>query len=84
MGDLTIVFICPNGSSMAVHQQGGGGTFLGVPVDNDADPYSPGEGFDYSWTPDAINGTWAENTTGIFRPVLTKVLEIGVVLMAVL
>ena len=64
MGDLTITFECPNGQSMMVHQQGGGSTFLGVPVDNDADPDTPGEGFDYFWTPDATNGTWAENTTG--------------------
>ena len=39
MGDLTITFECPNGQSMMVHQQGGGGTFLGVPVDNDGDPH---------------------------------------------
>ena len=31
MGDLTITFECPNGQSIMVHQQGGGGTFLGVP-----------------------------------------------------
>ena len=32
MGDLTITFICPNGQSMAVHQQGGGSTNLGGPT----------------------------------------------------
>jgi len=64
MGDLTITFECPNGQSMMVHQQGGGSTFLGVPVDNDADPDTPGVGFDYYWAPDATNGTWAENTQG--------------------
>ena len=64
MGDLTITFECPNGQSMMVHQQGGGGTFLGVPVDNDGDPDTPGVGFDYYWAPDATNGTWAENTQG--------------------
>lgn len=68
MGDLTITFECPNGQSMMVHQQGGGATFLGVPVDNDADPNTPGEGFDYFWTPDATNGTWEENTTGTLLP----------------
>ena len=45
MGDLTIRFICPNGQSVMVHQQGGGGTFLGIPVDNDGDPNTPGTGF---------------------------------------
>ena len=64
MGDLTITFECPNGQSMMVHQQGGGGTFLGVPVDNDGDPDTPGVGFDYYWAPDATNGTWADNTQG--------------------
>ena len=38
MGDLTVSFICPNGQSVQVHNQGGAGTFLGIPVDNDADP----------------------------------------------
>ena len=64
MGDLTITFECPNGQSLMVHQQGGGSTFLGVPVDNDADPDTPGVGFDYYWAPDATNGTWADNTQG--------------------
>lgn len=64
MGDLTITFICPDGSSMGVHQQGGGGTFLGVPVDNDALPDEPGVGYDYFWSPTATNGTWADNAGG--------------------
>ncbi|MAU77006.1 MAG: hypothetical protein CL831_09115 [Crocinitomicaceae bacterium] len=63
MGDLTITFICPNGQSIQVHQQGGNGTFLGVPVDNDAD-LTPGTGWDYYWEPGATNGTWAENAGG--------------------
>jgi gliding motility-associated-like protein len=64
MGDLTITFICPDGSSMGVHQQGGGGTFLGEPVDNDALPDNPGVGYDYFWSPTATNGTWADNAGG--------------------
>ena len=64
MGDLTITFECPNGQSMMVHQQGGNGTFLGIPVDNDGDPDTPGVGFDYFWDPDATNGTWADNGGG--------------------
>ena len=27
MGDITITFICPNGQSILVHQQGGAGTY---------------------------------------------------------
>ena len=64
MGDLTITFICPDGSSMGVHQQGGGGTYLGEPVDVDAQANDPGVGYDYFWSPDATNGTWADNAGG--------------------
>ena len=64
MGDLTITFICPDGSSMGVHQQGGGGTYLGVPVDIDAQANDPGVGYDYFWSPDATNGTWEQNAGG--------------------
>ena len=62
MGDLTITFICPNGQSLAVHQQGGGGTNLGVP--DQGDGTGPGTGWDYFWSPLATNGTWADNATG--------------------
>lgn len=61
MGDLIISFICPNGQSILVHDQGGTNTFLGEPVDNDADPNTPGVGYDYSWDPSATNGTWENN-----------------------
>lgn len=61
MGDLTITFICPNGQTLLVHQQGGGGTFLGVPVDVDGTPDEPGIGWDYFWEPGATNGTWQDN-----------------------
>jgi gliding motility-associated-like protein len=64
MGDLTITIICPDGSSMGLHQQGGGSTFLGVPVDNDATPNAEGIGWDYTWDPGATNGTWADNLGG--------------------
>ncbi len=61
MGDLTITFICPNGQSINVHQQGGGGTYLGVPIDDFGGPcpVPEGVGWDYWWAPDATNGTWA-------------------------
>ena len=63
MGDLTITFICPNGQTVLVHQQGGGGTWLGEPIDNDGD-LNPGVGYDYFWSPLATNGTWADNGGG--------------------
>lgn len=31
MGDLVIQLVCPNGQSVILHQQGGGGTQIGVP-----------------------------------------------------
>lgn len=58
MGDLTISFICPNGQTLLVHNQGGGGTHLGFSNEMD-DPNLPGEGWDYYWAPDATNGTWS-------------------------
>lgn len=63
MGDLIITFICPNGQSILVHQQGGGGTYLGEPVDVDTD-LTPGVGYDYFWSPTATNGTWQDNAGG--------------------
>lgn len=62
MGDLTIQFECPNGQIITVHQQGGGGTALGEPVDVDGD-LTPGVGYDYWWSPTATNGTWADEAT---------------------
>jgi gliding motility-associated-like protein len=62
MGDLTITFTCPNGQTVQVHQQGGGGTALGEPIDDDAN-LEPGIGYDYYWSPTATNGTWADNAT---------------------
>ncbi len=66
MGDLVITFICPDGSAMAVHQQGGGGTYLGEPVDDGSD--TPGVGYDYFWANDAPNGTWSEESGGTLPP----------------
>ncbi|MCH2200078.1 MAG: gliding motility-associated C-terminal domain-containing protein [Flavobacteriales bacterium] len=64
MGDLTISIICPSGQSMALHQQGGGGTWLGEPVDDDGQPNAQGVGYDYWWAPDATLGTWADESGG--------------------
>jgi hypothetical protein len=49
---------------MTLHGQGGGGTFLGEPVDIDSQPNVAGVGYDYAWSPLATNGTWAENGGG--------------------
>lgn len=62
MGDLTVQITCPTGQTTFFHQQGGNGTYLGVPVDDESD--TPGECWDYCWSPTATNGTWAENAGG--------------------
>ncbi|MBL0044825.1 MAG: PKD domain-containing protein [Flavobacteriales bacterium] len=61
MGDIVIQLVCPNGQSVVVHQQGGGGTFLGEPVDDDFQPDVQGVCYDYCWSPTATNGTWVDN-----------------------
>lgn len=58
MGDLTIQLICPNGQSVVLQNQGGGGTFLGEPVD--MDDTTPGLGYTYHWSDNSSNGTWIE------------------------
>jgi len=63
MGDVNIDIICPNGQMVTLHDYSGGfGTYLGIPVDNDALPNAQGTGFDYCWTPTATNGTWTSNS----------------------
>ncbi len=63
MGDLVLQVICPNGQTMVLHQQGGGGTYLGGPNDTDSnlDPIQ-GECWQYCWSPTATNGTWVANS----------------------
>ena len=58
MGDLVITYICPNGQSLIVHQQGGAVTHLGEPVDILGPTDPTGVGYDYFWSPTATAGTW--------------------------
>ncbi|PCI92946.1 MAG: hypothetical protein COB15_17105, partial [Flavobacteriales bacterium] len=66
MGDLQIEITCPTGQNviMVDYPNGGGTTFLGVPVDNDATPAIQGTPFNYCWTPTAGTGTWGANAGG--------------------
>jgi hypothetical protein len=59
MDDLVITYICPNGQSIIVHQQGGYSTFIGEPIDiaGTASNSPVGNGYDYSWSPAATAGT---------------------------
>ncbi|MCB0769914.1 MAG: gliding motility-associated C-terminal domain-containing protein [Flavobacteriales bacterium] len=63
MGDLVLQITCPNGQTTILHQQGGGGTYLGSPNDGDsnANPI-PGECWTYCWSESATNGTWVDNS----------------------
>lgn len=66
MGDLNITITCPTGQIVTLHQySAGGGTYLGVPVDVDATPLIPGQGFDYCWEDPSANPTWATASTGL-------------------
>lgn len=60
MGDLVIELVCPNGQSAMLHQQGGGGTFLGEADDLSLD--APGICWTYCFTSDAVNGTWVDHS----------------------
>lgn len=63
VGDLVVILNCPNGQSVVMHQQGGGGVNLGTPIQADNvncdDPSTQGTPFQYCFTPSATN-TWVE------------------------
>ena len=49
LGDLDISVACPNGQTVVLQTQGGGGTFLGEPVDVE-DDLTEGSCYDYGWS----------------------------------
>ncbi|HMQ77397.1 MAG TPA: PKD domain-containing protein, partial [Flavobacteriales bacterium] len=61
LGDLVISIISPSGETVVLHQQGGLGTYLGVPVDNELTPNAVGTCWTYCFSPTATNGTMAAN-----------------------
>ncbi|MBX2974204.1 MAG: PKD domain-containing protein, partial [Flavobacteriales bacterium] len=64
MGDLIINILSPTGQVVTMHEQGGGATYLGIPVDNDLTPNTQGTCWNYCWNPTATNGTWVANAGG--------------------
>ncbi len=67
MGDLSMTIECPNGQTMQIFTQGGGGTILGepvgqnLPVDGNSSNTTPGIGYDYCWSPTSTSGTIHQN-----------------------
>ncbi|MFW6302970.1 MAG: DUF7619 domain-containing protein [Bacteroidales bacterium] len=64
MGDLVITITAPDGNTVTLQEQGGGGTHLGEPIDNGTNDNNsvPGVGYDYCWSPFAENGTWEQES----------------------
>jgi hypothetical protein len=70
LGDLGFSLTCPNGTTvnmLTFATNGGGGTFLGEPVDDgqgSPDNLDQGVGYDYGWSPTSTNGfIWDDNST---------------------
>ncbi len=60
MGDLLISIRCPSDSVVVLHQEGGGSTFLGEPIDgDDANPVL-GTCWEYRFSADPDYGTWVD------------------------
>ncbi|MGM0650914.1 MAG: proprotein convertase P-domain-containing protein, partial [Bacteroidota bacterium] len=59
LGDLIISLTAPDGTSITLQDQGGGGTYLGEPIDEGNDSI-PGVGYDYCWTPNPMYGTMTQ------------------------
>lgn len=67
MGDLVIQVECPGGTIVTLHQQGGGGTQIGEPVQTDdvdcINGLNQGVPYTYCFTPQATD-TWVEWVAG--------------------
>ena len=70
IGDLVMQITCPDGTTVTLENQAGGGVYLGEPLDYDPSP--PGVGWDYCWGPnptygemgvEASNGTIVTNNS---------------------
>lgn len=67
LGDFVLYIECPTGQTMTLHQQGGGGTYLGVPEDyaiDCNDPATFGVPWTYCFTPGATQ-TFVDVAAGV-------------------
>lgn len=75
LGDLNIVVKCPNNSSVTLKSYPGGtSTFLGEPIDNNAQPL-PGLGYMYYWQ--STGTTTMLNAVGTYSHSFTDVLGVS-------
>lgn len=58
MGDIVIRLDCPNGQSVALHEQGGGGIMIGDANDSDQGNLIPGTCWNYCFNASPQFGTW--------------------------
>jgi len=66
LGDLQIKITCPSNVTVVLKQYpGGGGTYLGEPIDNNAQPI-PGVGYLYSWKPNPTYNTMVQESGSHF------------------
>lgn len=58
LGDLEMSIVCPDGTSVVLHEfgSGGAGTYLGEAVDFPSPDVGPGVGYDYGWSPTSTLG----------------------------
>lgn len=66
IGDFVLSLTCPNGQNVVMHQQGGGGTYVGDA--SDATEGIPGECWDYCFSTSATWGTWVESSANGATP----------------
>lgn len=64
MGDFVLQLTSPSGVTVVFHEQYGGGTYLGIPNDNDEGNPQIGTCWEYCFSPTATNGTWVDNSGG--------------------
>ncbi|PKP20962.1 MAG: hypothetical protein CVU05_07830, partial [Bacteroidetes bacterium HGW-Bacteroidetes-21] len=70
LGDLNITLTCPNGQNIILKQYpGGGGTYLGEPIDQGphGDQQFPGIGYDYCWSMNPIYGTMVSEANSHYQ-----------------
>lgn len=68
LGDFVLKLTAPNGTVLTLHEQGGGGTYVGGANDLDGVNPVPGECWDYCFSPTATWGTWANSAAGGSTP----------------